>query len=141
MHPPPPQGEAPLCWASPWAHAASHGASHAPGAKRAAHLRSFPPQANNCSRNWYFGRVCPHTTTLLRSLAAELLASAPHKPSRLPLPDHWLTQSYFLSATDFDGTPLAVRFLGKLETFRDDFAQLLVPLSLASNRRPACTSG
>jgi hypothetical protein len=46
-----------------------------------------------------------------------------------------------LSATDFDGTPLAVRFLGKLETFRDDFAQLLVPLSLASNRRPACTSG
>ena len=62
---------------------------------------------------------------MLRSLSASLLRSWPHRPSSLPLPDHWLTQSYFLSATNADGEPLDVRFLGRLETFNADLAKLL----------------
>lgn len=88
-------------------------------------LAALSKPLNNCSNNWFHGRVCPHTAAMLRSLAASLLRSWPHRVSSLPLPDHWLTQSYFLAATDADGEPLGVRFLGKLETFHADFAKLL----------------
>jgi len=88
-------------------------------------LAALSKPLNNCSNNWFHGRVCPHTAAMLRSLAASLLRSWPHRVSSLPLPDHWLTQSYFLAATDADGEPLGVRFLGKLETFHADFATLL----------------
>ena len=63
-------------------------------------LAALQKPLNNCSNNWFHGRVCPHTLAMLRSLAASLLRSWPHRPSSLPLPDHWLTQSYFLAATN-----------------------------------------
>ena len=88
-------------------------------------LAALQKPLNNCSNNWFHGRVCPHTLAMLRSLAASLLRSWPHRPSSLPLPDHWLTQSYFLAATNADGEPLDVRFLGRLETFNADLAKLL----------------
>ena len=88
-------------------------------------LAALAKPLNNCSNNWFHGRVCPHTLGMLRSLAASLLRSWPHRPSSLPLPDHWLTQSYFLAATNADGEPLDVRFLGRLETINADLAKLL----------------
>ena len=72
-------------------------------------LAALSGPINNCSRNWYFGRVCPHTLPMMRELASKLVQGFPQRQSTLPLQDHWLTQAYFLSATDFSGTPLATR--------------------------------
>ena len=88
-------------------------------------LAALSGPINNCSRNWYFGRVCPHTLPTIRELASKLLRGFPQQQSTLPLPDHWLTQAYFLSATDFSGAPLRYSLLGKLETMRDDMQLLL----------------
>ena len=88
-------------------------------------LAALSGPINNCSRNWYFGRVCPHTLPMMRELASKLLHGFPQQQSTLPLPDHWFTQAYFLSATDFHGTPLRYSLLGKLETMRDDMQLLL----------------
>ena len=88
---------------------------------------------NNCTKNWYWGRVCPHTLPLLRRLAADLLAHMPTALWKLPLGDHFLTQSYFLAATDWDGAPLNYDMVGQLETWDDDVAALLLQIAPHAN--------
>ena len=59
---------------------------------------------NNCTRNWFWTDPCPHALPMMRELAIRLYKHFPHGPAYLPpagTSEHWLTQSYFLSSTDF----------------------------------------
>ena len=96
-------------------------------------LSALREPINNCTKNWYWGRVCPHTLPLLRRLAADLLAHMPTALWKLPLGDHFLTQSYFLAATDWDGAPLNYDMVGQLETWDDDVAALLLQIAPHAN--------
>ena len=96
-------------------------------------LSALREPINNCTKNWYWGRVCPHTLPLLRRLAADLLAHMPTALWKLPLGDHFLTQSYFLAATDWDGAPLNYDMVGQLETWDDDVAALLLHIAPHAN--------
>ena len=60
------------------------------------------------------------------------------KPAKFPYEDgkssHWLSQAYWLSATDREGQPLHFDFVARIEQLEGDLEQLFGPTSVKRSR-------